>query len=84
MLLENEPYIMGQSLEYQFQKLMIDPAVDASVSIGLKRLVILIDGLDECNDKDLMGQFIKVVTEVSKKPGFPFRIFVASRVEEHI
>src|SRR5262245_29244041 len=60
--IKKEPYIASerQSLEYQFQKLMIDPMVSASAAIGLTKPVIVIDGLDECDDKELMEEFIDV------------------------
>jgi hypothetical protein len=51
----------------------------------IKPLVMVIDGLDECDDKPAMAEFIEAVVDAFLgDPGLPLRIFVTSRVEEHI
>ena len=46
---------------------------------------IIIDALDECNDKDLMGEFIEILIDAFMvNRGLPIRILITSRVEEHI
>jgi hypothetical protein len=81
----SEPHITRQSLQYQFQKLMIDPIIASRRFVLMaRRPVIVIDGLDECDDKESMAGFIEVIIRESQRPGFPFRIFITSRVEEHI
>src|SRR5882762_4551820 len=87
-VLQNEPDITHHSPIYQFQKLMIEPVQAARtpiLSIFAKPMVIVIDALDECDDKELMAKFIEVITEACR-PGrrFPFRVFFTSRVEEHL
>jgi len=48
-------------------------------------MVIVIDALDECDDKDLMAEFIEVIIDAfQENPRLPFRIFVTSGVEEHV
>jgi hypothetical protein len=48
-------------------------------------MVILIDALDECDDKELMAEFIEIITDACRGNNpFPFRIFFRSRVEEHL
>jgi hypothetical protein len=48
-------------------------------------MAVVIDALDECDDKELMAEFIEVVTNACQElRRFPFRIFFTSRVEEHI
>jgi hypothetical protein len=48
-------------------------------------MVIVIDGLDECDDKELMAEFIEVVISACQDGSqFPFRLFFTSRMEEHL
>ncbi|KAJ2927390.1 hypothetical protein H1R20_g9700, partial [Candolleomyces eurysporus] len=47
--------------------------------------LIVIDGLDECEDKQGVKEFIAHVLDFFKEnPTVPLRIFIASRVEQHI
>jgi hypothetical protein len=67
---------------------MIEPALAARIpilSIFAKPMVIVIDALDECDDKELMAIFIEVITDLcGRGRQFPFRVFFTSRVEEHL
>lgn len=87
-VLQSEPAITHQSRSYQFQKLMIEPvqAVRTPIlSIFAKPMVIVVDALDECDDKELMAKFIEVITDACRRGRrFPFRVFFTSRVEEHL
>lgn len=87
-VLQSEPAIAHQSPIYQFQRLMIEP-VQATrtpiLSIFAKPMVIVIDALDECDDKELMAKFIEVITDACRRGHqFPFRVFFTSRVEDHL
>ncbi|RXW16658.1 hypothetical protein EST38_g9195 [Candolleomyces aberdarensis] len=47
--------------------------------------VIVIDGLDECEDKRGVEEFIDHILDFFEKyPTIPLRVFIASRVEQHI
>ncbi|KAF9484934.1 hypothetical protein BDN70DRAFT_27139 [Pholiota conissans] len=46
--------------------------------------LIVIDGLDECNDADVQTEILKAIAESSRKLRFPFRFLIASRPESHI
>jgi hypothetical protein len=47
--------------------------------------LIVIDGLDECEDKRGVEEFINHILNFFKEhPTIPLRIFIASRVEQHI
>ena len=88
------------SLAHQFQKLIIDPTHSttskilssmgafshfAKQKIHVKQRILVIDALDECDDKAEMAAFIDVLINVSSgKSHLPFRILLTSRVEEHI
>ena len=89
-VIRKEPAIFRQSHTYQFKRLITEPimAVRNSILARLpwtKPAVIVIDALDECDDKDLMAEFITVVIgsfEANRQ--LPFRVVFTSRVEEHI
>ena len=84
-VIENEPRIAHRSLRYQFQKLMIEPMLSASNFMGPRKPVVVIDGLDECDDKGLTAEFIEVIISAFKDNStLPFRIIITSRVEQHI
>ena len=47
-------------------------------------MVIVIDALDECDDKESMSEFVQMLFELQEMCRLPFRVMIASRVEEHI
>ena len=94
--LEDEPALpeLSVSLAYQLQRLVIEPIhLDAShisyssdgVSRSVKKQIVVIDALDECDDKAQMADFIDVLLSASSgRTHLPFWILLTSRVEEHI
>jgi NACHT domain len=86
-VLQRDPLIIREALSYQFTKLMIEPILSTRNHnlAPTNPMVIVIDGLDECDDKELMAQFIEIITDACQVDNqFPFRIFFTSRVEEHL
>ncbi|RXW17165.1 hypothetical protein EST38_g8689 [Candolleomyces aberdarensis] len=81
----------GVSLTVQLEQLVYEP-FQAALKRGLivKALVkgpflIVVDGLDECEDRQGVVTFIDHMLDFFKKhPSIPLRFFIASRVEEHI
>lgn len=48
-------------------------------------MIMVIDGLDECDDKNSIGQFVEIIIDTFRRnPRLPLRILIASRIEEHI
>jgi hypothetical protein len=80
--LQADPHIASLSLAYQFTKLIIEPIR----SIELRNPVIFVfDGLDECDDRQSMAEFIEVMIDIFNNiPGLPLKVLCTSRVEEHI
>ncbi|KAJ2915250.1 hypothetical protein MD484_g5166, partial [Candolleomyces efflorescens] len=79
------------SLSTQMEQLVYGPfkaAVKGSLLVkALARgpFLIVIDGLDECEDKDGVREFIVHALDFfSRNPSIPLRILIASRVEQHI
>jgi hypothetical protein len=79
------------SLSTQLEQLVYGPfqaAVKGSLlvkTLARGPFLIVIDGLDECEDKDGVKEFIIHALDFFKRnPSIPLRIFIASRVEQHI
>jgi hypothetical protein len=79
--LQGDPTIPYQSLEDQFQKLMINPMLALSYPWSM---VIVIDALDECDDKEAIAEFIEILLCASQDCQFPFLFFVTGRTENYI
>jgi hypothetical protein len=76
------------SLEYQLEPLVYDPLLNALKDcVGSEEgpYLMLVDGLDECKDKEGISVFIKTSIEFfSRNPAIPVRLLITSRIEEHI
>ena len=82
--LQRDPAITKKALRHQFKKLMVCPIFEGEIQ-RTEPMVIIVDALDECDDKGLMEEFIEVVTDACREiRPFPFRVFLTSRVEEHL
>ncbi|KIK02793.1 hypothetical protein K443DRAFT_5823 [Laccaria amethystina LaAM-08-1] len=74
------------SIVHQFQRLIANPLSSPLnlFSFFAKSKILVIDGLDECDDKVQMAEFIEMLIDMSQRDQLPCRIFLTSRVEEHI
>jgi len=94
--IEDEPALLGLTLSaaHRLRRLVIEPIhlntsrvsySSEDVSSFVKKQIVVIDALDECDDKAEMANFIDVLlTASSGGIHLPFRILLTSRVEEHI
>lgn len=46
--------------------------------------LLVVDGLDECNDPNVQVEILKAIAECAREVGLPFRFLIASRPESHI
>ncbi|KAJ2925210.1 hypothetical protein H1R20_g11891, partial [Candolleomyces eurysporus] len=84
--------LLGQacSLASQLEDLVFKPCLKALCAGDLSAhdrcpYVIVIDGLDECNDKEGVEIFIdSAIALFARHPTIPLRLFITSRIEEHI
>ncbi|KAF9472558.1 hypothetical protein BDN70DRAFT_818487, partial [Pholiota conissans] len=77
------PLIFTQSLEFQLQRLIIQPLMSL-LSSTEKSLVVIIDGLDECLNRDHQVNLIKAVGNICRGKDIPIVFIVASRREPQI
>jgi hypothetical protein len=91
--LDTEPGLLteGASLAAKLERLVYGPFQAALKGWLLVKtlakgpFLIVIDGLDECEDKRGVEEFITHALDFFKRnPSIPLRIFIASRVEQHI
>ena len=85
--LKEEPNIIRQPAAFQFQKLLVDPfrlSTRTFLPFTLRNpvAVIIIDALDECDDRVLMAEFVEAVITAGKS--WPFRILFTGRTDEHL
>ncbi|KAJ7678019.1 hypothetical protein DFH06DRAFT_564698 [Mycena polygramma] len=80
-IVEDDPSIVDKDLSTQVLKLIIDPC---GRRVRTRNLVIVIDGLDECEGEHIQRQILCSLGTVVREEPLPFRILVASRIEPHI
>jgi hypothetical protein len=90
---EADPILLtpATSLTTQLERLVYRPFI-ASLDWGLTfstvwygPYLVVVDGLDECEDKVEVKEFIEHLLDSFKRhPSIPLRFFITSRVEQHI
>ena len=79
-----DPSLLNRPLERQFQKLIIDPILTLpNPKLLGSPMRIIIDALDECDDRDFIPQLIETITRIDYSK-FPVDFLLTSRREEHI
>lgn len=89
----NNPSLSSRSLEVQMDALVVkpfeavistskdEPRID---SMHIRPNVIVLDGLDECNDPESQRYILKVLTNAVDNHSIPFSFILASRPEQYI
>ncbi|KAF7975486.1 hypothetical protein HWV62_9399 [Athelia sp. TMB] len=85
-VLQQDPTITHQSITHQLHGLVFVPfMVLAKTNIHSRALLIVVDALDECNDRDLIREFITALVNISHvSQQLRLQWFLTSRGEEHI
>lgn len=77
--------LQGASVETQFERLVYNPILAALGGRVKRPILIIIDGLDECEDRAEVEEFIDhMLSTFEQHPELPLRFFISSRIEEHI
>ncbi|KXN83490.1 mRNA cap guanine-N7 methyltransferase [Leucoagaricus sp. SymC.cos] len=83
--LANDPLFLDKSMSEQFKRLIVQPFTNQHLYRGPKPLVILLDGLDECDgDREQMNIVLLICRFVLQHPDVPLLWVIASRPEPHI
>jgi hypothetical protein len=80
VLTKDNPFAPHLRLRDQLKNLILDPIL--SIRQTVLPMVVIIDGLDECSDENLLLQLIHVLVDVTHY--LPFRFLFASRPESRI
>ncbi|KAJ7508047.1 hypothetical protein B0H11DRAFT_1848433 [Mycena galericulata] len=78
---EENPSILDRYLSIQLQELILEACQQ---NLGGRILVIVIDGLDECEGQDVQQEILRSIGNAIQKPHLPLRLLIASRPEPHI
>jgi len=85
---DNDPAIFGRSLEAQLTTLVIEPLLQLKGSGYFTRnpsaRVIVIDGLDECNNPEVQCYILEVFAGVLQQYDLPLLFLITSRPEQHL
>ncbi|KAF8993882.1 hypothetical protein BDQ17DRAFT_111239 [Cyathus striatus] len=66
--IEHDPSIVQQSMEIQWKKLIVDPLKEVSGNgVNIATSVILIDGLDECENDESQLELLELLDEANLK-----------------
>ncbi|KAF7768059.1 hypothetical protein Agabi119p4_7302 [Agaricus bisporus var. burnettii] len=83
--ISRDPNLLRKSLPAQFQKFIVDPFVHQRLFNPSQRFLIIIDGLDECDDPLTQQELLGLISDFCiKYPSSPIVWLVASRPEPHI
>jgi hypothetical protein len=83
--LMHDPGLPRQSLDVQFRKLIVEPFVHRIPKATGSCLLVLLDGLDRCDDEDTVCELLRLVSEFSiDYPTSPLTWVISCRAEPHI
>ncbi|KAJ7125842.1 hypothetical protein C8R43DRAFT_1111483, partial [Mycena crocata] len=81
-VLARDRLIVGRALAVQFKRLLIEPF--AGLTAPQNRPVIVIDGLDECEDHKVQQEILRLFIAAIQGHQLPIRLMITSRPEPHI
>ncbi|CAE6508502.1 unnamed protein product [Rhizoctonia solani] len=79
--LDIDPEVHTRALRIQFEHMIVGPLREVARTMP-EALVIVMDALDECDDKNGVGQLLELI--VKHSPELPVKFFVSSRPEPQI
>ncbi|KJA25222.1 hypothetical protein HYPSUDRAFT_135167, partial [Hypholoma sublateritium FD-334 SS-4] len=82
--IETHPLIFEQSLETQFDLLIIKPLRQLQVSTEVSTILVIIDGVDECSGDEIQVDMIHTIAELLHSKDLPLIVLFASRCENQI
>ncbi|KAJ7883120.1 hypothetical protein B0H13DRAFT_1537646, partial [Mycena leptocephala] len=83
MAVEVDPAICDKTIEEQAQALIIHPLNQLDVE-GRQPSLVIIDGLDECNGKQMQSRIVTKIFRMLLENNLPIRFLICSRPEPHI
>ncbi|KJA20974.1 hypothetical protein HYPSUDRAFT_764046 [Hypholoma sublateritium FD-334 SS-4] len=82
--IESNPLIFEQSLEMQLNVLIIEPLLRLQSPGSNWKLLLIIDGLDECSGDQNQMNLVRTIARLLRTRNSPFIVLFGSRRENHI
>jgi hypothetical protein len=80
-----DPSLVRKSLPVQFKKFIVEPFMFGRLFEPSRRFLVVIDGLDECDDHATQRKLLELITNFCvAHPTSPIAWIIASRPEPHI
>ncbi|EKM81949.1 hypothetical protein AGABI1DRAFT_105346 [Agaricus bisporus var. burnettii JB137-S8] len=82
---ERDPSLLQMSMPVQFERFFVQPFIHCDQLKSAGRVLILIDGLDECNNRNTQLELLRLISDFCiMHPSSPLVWLIASRPERHI
>ncbi|KAF8801464.1 hypothetical protein BYT27DRAFT_7147456 [Phlegmacium glaucopus] len=82
-IMEANPTLHTKSIAVQLQTLIVD-ALQSLSPLPQRSYLVIIDGLDECQDKPTQQHILRLLCETITTHNLPLRFLIGSRPESHI
>jgi hypothetical protein len=80
-----DPSLLRKSITVQFKKFIVEPFMFGRLFEPSRRFLVVIDGLDECDNHLTQRKLLELITDFCiKHPTSPIAWIIASRPEPHI
>jgi hypothetical protein len=80
-----DPSLLRSSMAKQFSKLIVEPFIHNTRLKSAGRMLIIIDGLDECKNHQTQQELLRLISNLClTHPSSPLVWLIASRPEPHI
>ncbi|KJA20374.1 hypothetical protein HYPSUDRAFT_98284, partial [Hypholoma sublateritium FD-334 SS-4] len=80
----SDPLVFAKSLETQLRCLIFDPVRQLHLECPLRVVVLLFDGVDECNGDDSQANLIHSIAHFLSARDLPILAFFGSRAEHQL
>lgn len=81
-VLKDDPFVLDENLANQFKKLIYKPIV--ALAKSLSPMIVVVDALDECEDKIGVVKILDIIASEFENDGFPLRFIFTSRPYHHL
>ncbi|RAH54376.1 WD40 repeat-like protein [Aspergillus piperis CBS 112811] len=79
--IEDDPDISKRGFRIQFEKLLLEPLSGMDESPNMRRLVIVVDALDECDDEQDLRLLLRLFPRLQESKSIQLHAFITSRPE---
>ncbi|KAF9524202.1 hypothetical protein CPB83DRAFT_774118, partial [Crepidotus variabilis] len=84
VILKDNPTLVTKTSDIQLQKLIIEPLLSIAIEARPRNCVIIIDGLDECENEATQRRLIQEFISAYQNIDFPIRLIITSRPDPWI